>query len=161
MEVTQSLLNELFEYRDGELYWKAPTANCIKIGDKAGTKDNTGYIRTRVKGKPYLNHRLIFLMLKGYLPAYLDHIDNDKTNNRIENLREATLSQNQHNRKLNKNNKSNCKGVHWAKALKKWQVIIWIEGKPKYFGIFEDKEQAVLVAKEARLKYHGDFANHG
>ena len=108
--------------------------------------------------KNYLNHRIIFVMFNGYLPEFLDHIDGNSLNNKIENLREATQQQNCINRKHHSNSKSPYKNVYWNKAAKKWQVYCRIDGHLKYFGIFEDLELADLVAQEARAKYHGEFA---
>jgi hypothetical protein len=159
--ITQDYLNQLFEYRDGVLYWKVNHSGKILIGKKAGSLNSHGYFYTQITGKRYQNHRLIFLMHSGYLPKYLDHIDNNPLNNKIENLREATISQNQCNRKLDKTNTSGVKSVNWHKQANKWQVRIRINGKRKSFGLFEDLDLAELVAQEARTKYHGAFANHG
>jgi HNH endonuclease/AP2 domain len=161
MEITQELLHELFEYRDGVLYWKVSRGRLAKAGDPVGSLNNTGYMRTHMKGKNYLNHRLIFMMHHGYLPKYLDHINNNCLDNRIENLRECTRSGNQQNVLKRCDNTSGVKSVSWRKRLNKWQVRISVDGVRKYLGIYEDKELAELVAEEARLKYHGEFANHG
>lgn len=161
MEVTQELLHELFEYKDGVLYWKVSRTPKIKIGDSAGTLYKTGYLYTWIKNKQYRNHRLIFLMHHGFLPKYIDHVDNNPLNNRIENLREATKSQNGYNQKLNKKNTSGIKGVCWCKTKKRWKVQIWVEGKNKHLGYYDSIEVAKQVVQEARLKYHGAYANHG
>jgi HNH endonuclease/AP2 domain len=160
MEITQELLHELFEYRDGELYWKVSRGNA-RIGMKAGHTANNGYIMVGINKKYYLLHRLIFLMLKGHLPKYLDHIDNNKINNRIENLRECSLKQNSRNCATNINKRSGLKGVSWNSKLQKWAVRIRTDEGRKFFGYYFDKELAALVAEEARNKYHGEFANHG
>jgi hypothetical protein len=159
--ITQELVQHLFDYRDGELYWRVKPSNRVRIhiGQKAGTLNIRGYFSTKINRKLYFNHRLIFLMHYGYLPDYLDHIDGNRVNNKVENLREATLSQNQHNRKLSKNNTSGVKGVSWQKN--KWRVQIRLNDKLKSFGSYDDLELAELVAQEARTKYHGSFTNHG
>jgi hypothetical protein len=159
--ITQDYVKQLFEYRDGELFWKVKYSQRVKIGAKAGALDGDEYFRISINSKRYLNHRLIFLMHHGYLPEYLDHIDGNPSNNKIENLRAATLTQNQHNRKLGKDNTSGVKGVCWHKIKKKWQIQMRINNKVKHFGYFDDLELADLVAQEARDKYHGAFANHG
>jgi hypothetical protein len=158
--ITQEILKERFEYRDGELYWKIKTSN-IKIGDMVGHKQSTGYIRASVKGKFYLSHRLIFLMFHGYLPKFIDHIDNNPSNNKIENLREATKSQNGCNQKISVANTSGVKGIIWFKRNKKWGVQLNINGKNKYFGLYHNIEVAKFIAETMRYKYHGAFANHG
>lgn len=161
MEVTQELLHELFEYKNGELYWKISPSNNVKIGDKAGCLSSTGYLFVGIKNKLYRCHRLIFLMHHGHLPKYIDHINNNPSDNRIENLRVCTIQQNQFNSKIPKNNSSGYKGIFWIEACKKWRVRIRVNGKLKSFGYFDALELAALVAHEARLKYHGEFANHG
>ena len=94
----------------------------------------------------------------GYIPAEVDHIDTDRHNNRIENLRAATPAQNQRNKPIQRNNTSGHKNIRHKNG--KWVVELKINGKAKYFGRFEDLELAALVASEARDKYHGEFARH-
>lgn len=161
MTITQELLKELFEYRDGKLFWKTSRKNQIKINTEAGCVSTSGYCDIRVNNKLYRAHRLIFLMLKGYLPKYIDHINRIKDDNRIENLRECTQSENLRNTKTYSNNTSGVKGVSWKKDKNKWQAFIYLEGKQKNLGHYDDLELAELVAQEARIKYHGDFANNG
>ena len=155
---TQECLNELFEYRDGNFYWKKRTSNRINIGDKAGTLCDRGYIRVFVNGKGYKLHRLIFLMRYGYLPKIIDHIDGNTSNNKVENLREATQSQNLCNTKIRSDNSSGIKNVCWHKYKKQWYVQVQINGKAKSFGCYQDIELAELVAIMAREKYHKEFA---
>lgn len=157
--MNQEMLHQLFEYRDGELYRKIKKGKA-NVGDIAGCDDGEGYMKTRVNGKKYRNHRLIFLMHHGYLPDFVDHIDGNRSNNRIENLREATKNQNGYNRKLSIRNTSGVKGVTWYKQTKKWRVQIRIHGVKTSIGYFDDLELAGLVAEEARNKYHKEFANH-
>ena len=110
--------------------------------------------------KSYSVHRLVWLMHHGVLPEFLDHINGNKLDNRIENLRPATKSQNNQNKRLYSNNTSGVKGVCWHKRIKKWQVNVRVNGKQKSFGFFDDIELAELVASEARNKLHGQFARH-
>jgi hypothetical protein len=98
-ELTQEKVKELFEYRDGALFLKNRTTDSIGRSVKhlngkiAGTPDSSGYLQTKINGKLHLNHRLIFLMFNGYLPSFVDHINGKRSDNRIENLRSATISQ--------------------------------------------------------------------
>ena len=122
--LTQKEAQECFDYKDGILYWKFRAANRIKVGSPAGSIDpSTGYHKTYVYGKFYKTHRVIFLYHHGYLPEFVDHIDGDKANNRIENLRAATKEENCQNQKIRSTNKSGCKGVRWNSLSKKWQVM--------------------------------------
>ena len=156
--ITQEYLKTIFEYKDGELYWKNILSNRKKIGDKAGSLSSTGYKVTFINKKSYKNHRLIFLFHKGYLPKILDHIDGNPLNNNIENLREATHQQNCQNRSIQKNNKSGYKNIAWIESEKRWKVKINSNNKSYYFGMYKDLELAILVAEMARKKYHKEFA---
>ena len=158
MEVTQSQLHELFDYKDGNLIWKVAKARIIKVGDIAGSINEYGYIIIGIDGNVYRAHRLIYLYHNGYLPSFIDHIDGNKTNNRIENLRSATTSQNAMNQKISTRNTSGTKGVTWHKRDKKWSVQLRINKICHSFGYYDDKELAELVAMEATNKFHKEFS---
>lgn len=158
--LTKEYLHEIFDYKEGQLYWKISCGNVIE-GKKAGSlNDNRGYHKVQINNKKYLLHRIIFQMFYGYMPKILDHIDSNPSNNRIENLREATHSQNCFNRSKPIHNTSGIKGVNWHNSTKKWEVRVMIFGKRLNFGRFNNLELAELVAIEARDKYHGKFANN-
>lgn len=157
--ITQEYLHEIFDYKDGVLYWKKSGKGRIK-SLIVGGPDKDGYIQVSINHKKYKAHRLIFMMFHGFLPKMIDHIDGNPSNNRIENLRESTHLQNQYNRKIAKNNTSGYKNVRWSKKDKRWTVIIKVCGKNTYIGQFKDLELADLVAQEARDKYHKEFARH-
>ncbi len=155
------ILHELFDYRDGELFWKVSKAIRVKVGDCAGGISGSGYKYIKIDGKSYSCHRLIFCMIHGYLPKEIDHIDGNPLNNRIENLREVNHSDNLKNTKLQSNNKSGVKGVYWHKGNKNWCVNIVVDKKYVYIGSYNSLEKATLAAYSARNKYHGEYANHG
>ena len=162
-DLTVDLIKHLFDYdkETGNLIWKVRSSRRVEIGYIAGRMQSAGYWRIRINSKEYLAHRLIFLMHKGYLPKTLDHINGDRLDNRIENLRAVTASQNQHNRKLNSNNKSGYKGVAWVKNMKKWKACISLENKTINLGNYNTPEEADEVVRKAREELHGAFANHG
>ena len=153
----QSKLIDLFEYRDGSLYWKVDR-RVVKKGDKAGSVRHDGYCRIKIDQKDYLIHRVIFCMHHGYLPDFVDHIDGNPSNNRIDNLRECSHAENMRNSKAPKTNKTGVKGVSWQSLAKKWQVRVQNNKKCFYFGLYDDKELAELVAVEARNNLHKQFA---
>jgi len=99
-------------------------------------------------------------MQHGYLPKVVDHINGNTQDNRIENLRAATYTENQRNSRINKNSSSGVKNVVWHKQRQKWSVRILVNKKTKSFGLYDDIELADLVAQEARNKYFGSFARH-
>ena len=159
--ISQHELIDLFEYRDGDLYWRKPPNQRIPVGSRAGTHNPRGYITIVIKRKSYLAHRLIFLMFNGWLPEFIDHADLNRKNNRIENLRAATRAQNNFNCGVRKHSLSGVKHVGWVPRLNKWLVRMRVNGKNTHLGVFEDIELAKFVASEYRDKYHGEFANHG
>ena len=132
----------------------------MKKNDFAGKKRKDGYIDIKINGKIYLAHRLIFLYHHGYLPKYIDHIDGNQLNNKVENLREATQQENCKNSKISKANTSGVKNVSFNKKSKKWQVSLSIDKKLKHIGFYDDLELAEFVAIEARNKYYKEFARH-
>jgi hypothetical protein len=155
------LLSEIFEYKQGKLFAKTKGFRSRhQIGDRVGSKNKNGYWTVRYKNKIYLEHRLIYTMFYGDVPKFIDHINGDRLDNRIENLRPCTPVENQRNKKLSKVNKSGYKGVSWREGRKAWRVAIRTNGKRIEIGCFEDLELAGLVADMAREKYHGEFCRH-
>jgi hypothetical protein len=151
-----------YDYQDGQLIRKKTTSRLGKAGDVAGFFDKKiGYLRVGIRGKHYLVHRIIFMMHNGYMPEEADHINGNKLDNRIENLRSASKSENLRNRASNKNNQSGYKNVAWHKQHKKWSVTLNYDGSKHHIGYFEDLELADLVAQEARDKYHKQFSYKG
>jgi hypothetical protein len=162
MEELLEQLKKLFEYKDdGTFVRKIATSNRVKVGDSVGWKTSGGrYLGLCVNGKNELMHRMVFLYHHGYLPECIDHIDGNGINNRIENLRASTQSQNLMNASGKLNTKSGKKNVYWNSHVNKWCVHVKFNGRAKYFGAYEDIELADLVAIEVRNKYHKEFANH-
>lgn len=156
--IMQKRILELLEYRDGGLFWKVKPAKQIAVGSKAGCVNGHGYSVIRIDGVLHRTHRIMFLMHHGYLPDYIDHADGNRLNNSIDNLREATASQNAYNKPVQSNSASGVKGVRWHKQIKHWCVEIQVNKVKHYLGIYKDLELADLVATEARSLYHGNFA---
>jgi hypothetical protein len=157
--ITQQQLLDFFDYRDGNLFWKFHNSKRGQrfIGKKAGSKMKNGYYHILFNGKYIYLHRAIFFMHYGYLPQYIDHIDGNPANNKIENLREATASQNCWNQKY-KGSASGHKGITWNKQDKKWQPQLTANNKKIYLGKYDDLETAIKVYKNASEKYHKEFA---
>jgi len=105
-------------------------------------------------------HREVARRMGLDLSNEIDHINGDKLDNRRENLRSATRSQNKMNSGKPKNNTSGYKGVCWYKRGNKWRAQIGINGKLKHLGYFEDKEEAAKAYKKAAEKYHGEFVRY-
>ena len=160
--MNQELVNEYFEHRDGRLYWKkvAHPNKQYLVGQEAGSIHQTGYRHVSWLGKVCKVHRLIFLVVNGYLPKEIDHINGNRQDNRVENLREVTRSQNQCNRGAISSNTSGYPCVSWHKATNAWLVRVMKDGKTYLVGYFKDLELAGLVAAEARAKYHGAYTHN-
>jgi hypothetical protein len=88
----------------------------------------------------------------------VDHIDHDKTNNFVENLRWCSSSQNSMNKSKQANTSSNYKGVYWNKQAQKWHVQIQVDGKKKYIGLFLSEIQAAIAYNNASICYFAEFA---
>lgn len=128
-------------------------------GEIAGTVAANGYCFVMVKGRQYLAHRLAWLYVNGAFPeGDIDHINGDKRDNRISNLREATRSQNMCNRRAKPNSRSGIKGVHWHPQARRWRSAIAINGKSKHLGYFDTIDEARDAYAAAAQAVHGDFA---
>lgn len=158
--ITKERLLEVFDYKDGDLYWKVTKSSNAKAGNLAGFVNKLGYSKTSIDKKQYFTHRLIFLMHYGFLPKIVDHKDKNPLNNKIENLRAADRFENCQNAKTPVTNKSGIKGVNWHKKLQKWNVQLNVNGKKKNFGYYNDIDYAKFVVEAMRYKYHRDFASH-
>lgn len=148
----------LFEYRDGTLYCKQKIGYKHNPGDKAGRVNGDGYIHIWINNKDHKEHRLIFLMHHGHLPRFLDHIDMNRSNNKIENIREATCSQNQANKNLQKSNTSGLKGVN-KHGKNRWVARVSNGRDRKYLGSFKTKEEAYEAYKKEAILIYGEFVN--
>jgi len=164
-QLTLELLQSLFDYQNGELFWQDPVrAESVKRRRewslKARPFSATAYRYIFIDKRSYPLHRAIFVYHYDSIDdsIFVDHIDNDRRNNRIENLRLATKVQNQHNTTLSTNNTSGIKGVSWKKSHQSWAVSIFAHGRYVFRANFKDLELAELAAIEARDKYHDQFA---
>jgi len=123
--------------------------------------DQQGYTRGVIWGRTFWAHRVAWAIHYGAWPEQqIDHIDGDRANNKISNLRDVTHTENTRNTGLQKNNSSGCTGVGWHKAQGGWRVRIGHKGKHIYLGKFEKLDDAIAVRKAAEVKY-GYHANHG
>jgi len=153
-------LKSNYRYENGDLY-RTTTRGGEKIGKIAGwVTECSGrkYKKMTVNKKTIYVHHAIFLMHHGFLPKYIDHKDGNPLNNKIENLRAATQSQNMGNSKMSNKNTSGYKGVTWRKDTKKWLAQIMINGKHISLGSYAKKEEAADAYKNAAEKYFGVFA---
>ena len=126
---------------------------------------NCGYMKFAHRQKKgskqfmLLSHRMLYYLHHGELPEILDHIDGNKLNNSINNLRAVTSSQNSMNRKSRSNSSSNYLGVSWYKKYKKWQASIKYSSKQKNLGYFTCEKEAARAYNKAAAEHFGEFAN--
>lgn len=122
--------------------------------------DHRGYHRFSAnKYGMVLAHRAAWAIHYGSLPEqHIDHIDGNKLNNRIDNLRICTHNQNQYNQGIRATNKSGYKGVSYMKSAKRWQAQICCNKKVTHLGLFIHKEDAAHAYDKAAILIHGDFA---
>lgn len=111
-----------------------------------------------INGKEYLEHRLAWFYTLGVWPERIDHVNGVKDDNRLSNLRECTIAENNQNRRRKKNNKSGHKGVSWHSYNKRWRSQITVQGKDTHLGYFLTKEEAADAYNDAALQHHGEFA---
>lgn len=156
-------LKSVLEYREdvGELFWKVTRSQNARKGSAAGTDHNSGYRAVHLCGKIYLSHRLIWAIMYGNWPInYIDHIDGNKKNNKLENLREASKSQNCQNSRVRKDSTSGSKGVNWHTRKKKWTVRVQANKARKFIGYFDTFEEATIAAKMAQEELHQDLCSN-
>ena len=155
---SQAELQKMFKHHeDGTVTRLTYEGSTAKIGDTVGCLSN-GYLKVRMDDKLYLLHKVLFQMHHGYTPHCVDHADNNPLNNRIDNLREATLSQNSWNtRKQSKKCSSIYKGVNQIKATSKWRAYICINYKQKHLGCFDTEEEAAQAYDIALLSIEPEF----
>jgi len=126
-------------------------------GEVAGRLTSKGYIYMKVDRRGYMAHRLVFLHVTGRWPrGQIDHINGDRADNRFDNLREATQSENSQNQRTAKrsNLSSGLLGVTWAPKLKKWVAQIMIEGDQNRLGSFDTPELAHAAYCDAKRRLH-------
>lgn len=177
---SQEVLRQLLDYdpETGKLTWKARTPDMFSADGRdpewkarnwnsklAGQEAfnvlaPNGYLAGKLGPRRMYAHRLVWMWFHGRCPDYIDHINGDRTDNRLANLRETTKVKNQRNVRYTKPSKSGVVGVKWFKPASKWSVSIGCNGLSVWLGYYEDKLDAVAVRKEAE-RLLGFSERHG
>lgn len=166
--ITFDRANELFRYEpsSGKLFWKKTTTNRVRVGDEAGSFcKSTGYTNVVIDGRGYTLHRIAILLATGVYDktVQVDHIDHDRGNNRLSNLRVVGRAENMRNQSLRNTNKTGVTGVsvrYTRKGTKRYTANIVYNYKPIFLGNYDTLEEAAAARAEAEIKY-GFHPNHG
>ena len=153
----EQLIRSCLRYEDGHLYWKVDRNGGAKKGDVVGRPRKDGYEKVQIGGSTLYTHRVIFFLHHGYWPTVLDHINRDRTDNRIDNLRESDYTRNSYNASAKSGNKFG-RNITWSKQKGKYHVSLEWKGKKTHCGYFDSLEEAREAANFAREKYHGEYA---
>mgnify|MGYP003544058816 CR=1 FL=1 len=158
--LTPSQIRDVLDYdvETGVLTWRI-SSGTRKAGQKAGGIA-LEYLSVGIKGKRYQAHRLAWAHYFGEWPSgEVDHINRDKLDNRIVNLRVASRAQNGANCSLSKSNTSGAKGVTWVRREGKWQAQIMVGRKHRHLGYFDSVATAAAAYNDAAIKAFGEFAS--
>lgn len=163
---TQERLRELLDYDEetGVFRWRVPGHGnrLAKAGEIAGTLRPDGYISIYVDSCSFQAHVLAWRWVFGAWPTNdIDHKNQLKNDNRLDNLRLVTRSENKHNQGLLRNNSSGHKGVYWRAQSQKWRAEIYVNGKHLFLGEFADKADAIAARKAAEQRFFGHLIAGG
>ncbi len=151
--ITQDIVRDLFTYSPdtGILVRAKKVKGGVNAGDEVGLSVNSaGYKQVTINGKSYLLHRIIWLYVNGSLPVeIMDHINRDKTDNRICNLRLVSKRENNINQGLRKDNTTGYKGVSYSKSKRKYVSHMRDIGKRVYLGAFTTAQEASIAYSKA------------
>jgi len=157
--ITRARLCALLDYdsKTGEFRWRNRVRRSIQPTDMAGSLDKDGYWIITIDRRPYSAHHLAWLFMKGsWCSQVIDHRDLDRSNNRWTNLRRATISQNNANKPLYRNNACGLKGVSPDKA--RWRATIYKNRRRHHLGMFATPQAAHAAYAKAARKLFGKFA---
>lgn len=151
--LTQERLKSLLDYdpETGDFRWKLGAGMGRSHYRVAGSYSGPGYWGIIIDWKTYYAHRLAWLYVYGEWPSQLDHIDNDKLNNRIKNLRIISHAANQMNNGLSRRNNSGVRGVAPLKG--KWRARLG----EQHLGLFKTKEEALVAYENAVTAKYGNM----
>lgn len=155
--LTADDVRRLFDYDPGtgEFTRKVRTARCVRVGGRAGSVHPRGYVHIKIGRYSYAAHRLAWLYVHGEWPrGQIDHVNGQRSDNRLSNLRVCAQSENQQNTTLLRESASGLRGVGWHKASGKWRARISVAGVTKNLGTFPDRASAVAAYLQAKRVCH-------
>jgi len=155
-DITREEVLQVIEpnFETGKLYWKTRRGGAAIKGGEAGSSTNDGYVKVHLNKKSYPAHRLMWLLYHGEHPEnFVDHINGDRSDNRICNLRIVTKAENAKNRRATKGSKSGLNGVVWRNDSHKWRAFIRWDNRLEHLGSYIDFFEAVCARKSAEVRY--------
>lgn len=155
-------IHDYVEYKDGNLYWSRKIERNARMGVPIGSDDGTGYICKRFDGKKCSVHRVIWEMHNGGIPKgmEIDHIDHDRKNNRIENIRLVKRQVYMMNKSMYHTNSTGVTGVSYSKSKSAYVAYMQHDGVNILLKTSKSIEVAIEARKAAEVKY-GFHSNHG
>jgi hypothetical protein len=155
---TKEYLDRILDYNPhtGQLTWRVLWPN-----RRAGTINTDGYIKVVIERLDFKAHRLCWIMYYGSAPqrgAHIDHMNRNKKDNRISNLRVCGAKENQQNANTPKNNTSGYKGVAKVRKSPKFRAYICVNRKQIHLGMFDTPEEAHSAYCQAATSYFGEYA---
>lgn len=147
-----------YDITTGLFTWLKNKGARARSGQTTNGKSPFRYHRITIDGETYPAHVLVWLYVYGEFPtSFIDHIDCNKSNNRLSNLRLATKSENSFNTPLRRTNTSGFKGVTWSEKDKKWRAQATIDGKNHYLGDYKTKQEASDAYNAFCREKHKEF----
>lgn len=153
-------LNSVLRYdsESGHLYWKEDRGRHKVKGKIAGYAHCEGYVAVGLDGKRFLAHRVAWMLTYGTWPdEWIDHVNGNRSDNRLVNLRECSPSENNSNRK-NGPGRDLPKGVSFHRRTGKYQAHVRKSGRVVYSGLFASVEEAAVAYVANASIAHGEFA---
>lgn len=151
-----------YDPETGVFTWAKNIGTRFRAGDIAGNTQHDGYYRIGFKGRLYYAHKVAWFLVYGFQPGKeLDHINGNRSDNRIANLRLASRAENTRNVPVKKTSKTGVKGVHRRKESGTFRAHCQVNGITHWLGTFKTLEEAESVVRKFREENHKEFHNHG